>query len=138
MSITFHGHQNKPWTLVDQHFIFAICSYSEGFPNVLIEAMYNNLVIIAPDLPYVKQILDFISYDRIYLYSLDSYLSFQSAFDSALKHHKSLSEGHILVLDMIFWNHFLQHTFNNLFHPCNDFYLGHTATPNWRNNYYMF
>ncbi len=56
--IRFFGNRVDVADLMRQHDLLLHCTFSEGFPNVVIEAMAAGLPVIASDIPPCREVLD--------------------------------------------------------------------------------
>lgn len=56
--VTFHGNRTDVADLMQRHDLMLHCTFSEGFPNVIIEAMAAGLPVIASDIPPCREVLD--------------------------------------------------------------------------------
>ena len=81
IKINFLGHKSNPFESVYKNSIFIMTSKSEGFPNVIVEAMYNNLTIIAPNLLQIKTILE--NYGKSFIFE-NTKLSLKEKIEQAI------------------------------------------------------
>lgn len=56
--VHFHGNRVDVAGLMREHDLLLHCTFSEGFPNVIIEAMATGLPVIASDIPPCREVLD--------------------------------------------------------------------------------
>ena len=56
--VRFHGNRTDVADLMRRHDLMLHCTFSEGFPNVIIEAMAVGLPVIASDIPPCREVLD--------------------------------------------------------------------------------
>ena len=56
--VRFHGNRTDVAELMAEHDLMLHCTFSEGFPNVIIEAMAAGLPVIASDIPPCREVLD--------------------------------------------------------------------------------
>ncbi len=56
--VRFHGNRTDVAELMQRHDLLLHCTFSEGFPNVIIEAMAAGLPVIASDIPPCREVLD--------------------------------------------------------------------------------
>lgn len=56
--VRFHGNRTDVAELMAAHDLMLHCTFSEGFPNVVIEAMAAGLPVIASDIPPCREVLD--------------------------------------------------------------------------------
>ena len=56
--VSFEGKRSDVAELMGRHDMLLHCTFSEGFPNVLIEAMAAGIPIVASDIPPCREVLD--------------------------------------------------------------------------------